>query len=515
MDIDPRVSPYTRNNDPLPVTLKPILDTHLDAAKARISACNARIGEVKEGISNRLRRIKDLEMEVKDLQMELKQQTEARDGYNSAILRLVSTTSVVRQLPPEIIASVIGFSVGEGVIGFNERYLLDACGVSKLWRNTALSTPTLWKTLTVELDRFSNRRSHEQAKNIFKSTLDLWFSRGGEGAGVDLCLRLVEKEGPSLPPCNIIEWILASRFKFASLEFDDVDLGLPELRLLLSTQALSLHRTERLSLDLLPLRPPASQVIPTIDARSTLPKLDDLKLSGDDRIGLLPSLIIHPTLTKLHLYSVALPTGQLLEIMRGLPSLQFIVLFLCSILADEQATRPHVFKPLTHESIRDIILFDGILDFLNGLTCPTLQRLQLYSDSGDGLSTAGDLDDNVARALGNFLKRSRPLDLSLHLHAQFSRTSLNIVFAKSGNTIKTLHLIPSLFSLPLGVGVGDGDRRLALPRSIRWITCHQAVSEEESTAWMQMLAACLEHPSSQKLSVRFGKGKTAHVKHIN
>ncbi|KAH6908888.1 hypothetical protein BKA70DRAFT_1279062 [Coprinopsis sp. MPI-PUGE-AT-0042] len=164
LDIDPRLHLYTNSNDPLPSKLKPVLDTHLDALRNRVSACDALIIEMEARILDRRCEIWDTEGEIEDIWMGLRRQREAKDALNTAIQTLEATASAVRRLPPEIVALIISFTVLEGWADFREQCLRNACAVSKLWRSTALSTPSFWRLLYFNLDRFSSGRSRDQAK---------------------------------------------------------------------------------------------------------------------------------------------------------------------------------------------------------------------------------------------------------------------------------------------------------------------------------------------------------------
>ncbi|KAH6908889.1 hypothetical protein BKA70DRAFT_1279064 [Coprinopsis sp. MPI-PUGE-AT-0042] len=488
VEVDPRILPYTNNNDPLPSKLRPVLDRHLEAARIQVAI--------------RDNKIQRLEKEIEDLQLELQRQREERDGHNSAIRALASTASVVRRLPPEIIASILAFSAVAGRRGIGERYILNACAVSKLWRCTALSTPTLWRALHIHLDRFANGKSHDQAKLLLGSTLDLWFSRSGEGAGVELSFSRGDRFCDGLPACDIVDWVLHSRFQFAMLSFMDVLLTLSDLQSLLSTNAPSLHQTEVLSVGVAPARSTASQVTPTIDVSSTLPNLEVLSIVGHLKFGLLQALIVHRSLTELHLAQVRLRTGELLRVMGGCHSLQSLVLHRSSQLLNEE-TGAQASSPLTHISMRKIRVYNNILDFFSGLTCPALEKLELDSDFWlDNNTTMQEyLNENDAQAVGSFLQRSQPSNLILYLGAQFPTTFLNTIFSVSCPAIKVLHLCSPL-CLPLGI-LNDGTR-LVLPSSVSSIRCPARMSEEDVASWNKELALCLDDPPNQALSIVFG-----------
>ncbi|KAH6908910.1 hypothetical protein BKA70DRAFT_1279087 [Coprinopsis sp. MPI-PUGE-AT-0042] len=505
LDVDPRILPFIHNNDPLPSKLKPVLDAHLGTLRNRVPACDALIGEIEEGIAGCQHKMREMEKQIEDLQMQLRRQMEARDELNASMQVLASTTSVVRRLPPEIVASIISFSVLEGWADFNERYLCNACAVSRLWRNTALSTPSLWRFLEISLYRFSKGRSIYEARLHFSNTLDLWFSRGGEGAEVSLWLQPGGRHRGGLAVRDVIDWVLTSRFKFGSLKLEFNPIYFPEFQSLLSTNTPSLHQMQDISFHLPEVPSPASQVVvlPTIDVGSTLPKLDALRFSGDTGPKILPAVFSHPSITKLEIAAVTLRPFELSAVLRVLPSLQSLELSYCAIQTVGGATRTQVASPVVHRCLREFILYDGIFNYFDGLSCPALERFDLDSDTYNGLTSAPEeLDDHCAHALGSLLHGSKTPNLSLHLGAQFPTRFLNGVFKASHSTIKTLRLHSSL-SLPLDIG--EDGVRLAIPSSVQSIHNPECMSEEESASWNQKLALCLDDPPSQALSVIFGQ----------
>ncbi|KAH6908911.1 hypothetical protein BKA70DRAFT_254638 [Coprinopsis sp. MPI-PUGE-AT-0042] len=506
VDVDPRILPYISNNDPLPLKLGPVLNGHLDVVRHRVAACSANIRGMAEQIMDRQRKIRALEEEIETLRTELLHQKDVKDKHNATIRALAGTTSIVRRLPPEIVASIISFSVVEGWAGFSEQYLCNASAVSKLWRSTTLSTPSLWRFLSVSLDRFSNGRSRDQAWCLFSSTLDLWFSRGGEGAKVSLWLD--PARGGGLLVSDIIGWILSSRFKFASLKLENIALSFPELQCLLSNNTPSLHETQDLSLYLpTPWEVWAdfSDLVAPIDIGLTLPKLKELTLAIAPVFGVIPARFIHPGLTKLEPTHVRLRDTELTTLLKGLPSLQSLQLS-CSYgsamrIQSADEPRAKVVLSLTHRSLREIIIYDGIPDFFDGLSCPALEFFYLDSDSAlHGLSSGREARPGDAQALGTFLHRSKPSNLSLHLGAQFTSTFLNEVFQASGSAIEALHLRSSV-SLPLEVS--DEGIRLAIPSSVQSICVEEWMPEEECTAWNQKLELSLDDPPNLVLTVTF------------
>ncbi|KAH6908872.1 hypothetical protein BKA70DRAFT_1562356 [Coprinopsis sp. MPI-PUGE-AT-0042] len=399
-EIDPRILPYTQNNDPLPATLKSTLDSHLEEGRARVAACDVHIGETEE-------KIKALKKELAGLQVELEAEMTTKNNCEHSIRALTSTVSVLRRLPPEIVATIIKVAVYDLDLSHNrEKRLLDLSTVSKLWRNTALSTPSLWRSLRADLRRFSSMRNRKQSRLYFTSTVNQWLSRGGEDAEIDMAV--VGSRNVRLQSWDVIDWIQTSSFNFVSLAFHGVFRIFEEVQPLFTTHAPSLNSVQRLTIDLPSLRKRLVQVPErphSINANSALPNLDHLILSvnNDKNISV---FFAHATLTKIEISVVTLKDGDILKLMGGLPSLQSLVLDCCSIqeLEEDAAPGEEDPSPLTHRSMRTISLHDAPYGQLfDDITCPALERLELTSTPRYGGPDPDDLEQASTWAFGDFI----------------------------------------------------------------------------------------------------------------
>ncbi|KAH6908882.1 hypothetical protein BKA70DRAFT_1279055 [Coprinopsis sp. MPI-PUGE-AT-0042] len=424
MKMDERILPYTRNNDPLPSKLRPILDAHLEAARIHIAACDARIVKMQEKILERQDKIEALEKEIVDVQAEVEEETMMKNDHFDTIRTLASTISVVRRLPPEVIASFMAITAPHTNLGHTKNDVATFSSVSRLWRATAISTPGLWRSLSVDLnhDRFLNR-SDEETGRIFTNTMNLWFSRGGKGLGIDLNLygRCV-----TLKSQAILDWIQTSNFNFADLTLPTSFNNIIDIQNLLSKGAPSLKSTKTLTLNL-----PSSALVPPtptrVNAEATLPNLSYLRLIGFHQP--LSFLMDHPGLTKLNISQAILRTGDIYRILNSLPSLQSLMVMYCPVEEDEDIEM----EDQTHHSLQHISLTDMLWGHtFNGLTCPSLERLELSSDS---LS-----EDFWAEAFGNFIRRSSSSGITLYLWEQFPSSFLNILLSTSSPNIRTLSL---------------------------------------------------------------------------
>ncbi|KAH6908870.1 hypothetical protein BKA70DRAFT_254414 [Coprinopsis sp. MPI-PUGE-AT-0042] len=320
----------------------------------------------------------------------------------------------------------------------------------------------------------------------------------------------------SLHARDLVDWIRSSSFRFVSLALHGVLRSVAEVQTLFVTPASSLYSMQRLNVDLPALESGFFAEDPqTMDVSSSLPDLDHLILSvNDDRK--LSVFFIHATLTKVEMSIVDLNVTDILKLIGGLPSLQSLLLAFCSIEEDEEDGAPgdEVLVPIIHHSVQRISLDHAVLGQLfNDITCPALENLELMSTvTLYQAQYEENLDDTCARDFGNFIKRSQPASLSLHVDGRFPITFLSILLSASSPSIKTLNLA-SLDSLPLDNNANG--TRLILPRSIQCIQCCEAVSKEEATLWMGKLALCIEDKPNSKLRVRFGEGEAAYTGQFN
>ncbi|KAH6908873.1 hypothetical protein BKA70DRAFT_1400390 [Coprinopsis sp. MPI-PUGE-AT-0042] len=504
MEINARILAYTWNNEPLPDELKPLLDAQCEEAETCISACDARIGEIREQM------IKAQGEDVEALRLESEHQHDMKNEFCSTLWVLSSTTSAVRRLPPEIIALVITFSVWDDSGRLQSRCLARICRVSWRWRHMALSMPSLWRVLSVQLWKFSDR-SHKEATALFANTLNSWLSRAGDGGPITLSFSLgsgARIPGTSERPrtCDLIDWIRTSHFKFVALKFFCIFKLTTELHALFSSNAPSLHSIKELYLDLILLEWPSSlEIIPIIDIKSTMPNLSCLTLTGASFSEPFVDFI-HSSLAKLQLIDMEINARDVIEMVRRLPALQSLSLDSCWMPTEEEQSTGDEQRPYIHRGIREIRLSTDLYgQFFGELICPALERLTLSHESphGDGV------DDDSAKALGQFIQRSDASGITLHLSGTFPSDFINALLSASSPKIQGLHLeAPSC--LPLGNNAGGP--RLVLPSSVHCIQCVEVVPEDEATSWMKQLALRLEYPSHQTITVQFGEGETAYAR---
>ncbi|KAH6908875.1 hypothetical protein BKA70DRAFT_1562358 [Coprinopsis sp. MPI-PUGE-AT-0042] len=511
-ELDACILPYIHNNDPLPENLKPILDIQLEKLRTVISACDVRISQEEDRISECQRKIQALNENISSFQAEVECQVETKTRHGDMIRTLNGTVSVVRRLPPETIAAIFTWSP-QGFRILQKEPIIHLSAVSKQWRNTALTTPCLWRKIYVDVGHFAKGRSPEQARSLFSNTLNLWLSRGGKGAKLDVsfdCRDMITADS-SLQAWDVVNWIHTSSLNFGALAFYDVFFSSPELQTLFSTTITgSLQSTRQLYVVLraLPLAL-ASHQSQSVNLELGMPHLDEFRISASSSAHLprRPSPLIHQGLTKLILEDFILSPSCFSIALKGLPALQFLSLYHCCPVPNLDSAEEN--RPFVHGSIRVVCLTIGLHEqLLSHLVCPALKRLELNRAPAVRESWAGGVGDESARALGEFIHRSQAPAITLRIGGQFPNIFLNALLSASSPRVKTLDVKSyTCFSSFHG-------RKLVLPRSIECVRSPGIVSEDEVATWISKLAMCLEDPSNQTLRVKMGEGDSAHVRHI-
>jgi F-box-like len=144
------------------------------------------IALLEEKIAERRQATLSLEGESSIIQRELEENQKRRGRYKEMIQVLTGTTSVIRRIPPEIIAAIIILMLSGVRVALENRAYASVCSISTLWRQTATSTPSLWRSLSLDLDRVPAWHHRTDAGPRLRDSLDGWFSRAGEGAYITL-----------------------------------------------------------------------------------------------------------------------------------------------------------------------------------------------------------------------------------------------------------------------------------------------------------------------------------------
>ncbi|KAH6896310.1 hypothetical protein BKA70DRAFT_1116487, partial [Coprinopsis sp. MPI-PUGE-AT-0042] len=120
---------YLHNNLPLPDELIQPWQSHRD--------------DLTHSISTKDREIRELKRQLKILEKE-------RFGLKEEKVLITSLRSAIRRLPAELIALIMYFTVElnkEPLGRAGRRDFMALRSVSPLWRDTAFTTPYLWKSL--------------------------------------------------------------------------------------------------------------------------------------------------------------------------------------------------------------------------------------------------------------------------------------------------------------------------------------------------------------------------------
>jgi hypothetical protein len=155
------LSSYLNSQYALPDSLLPHLDEFLEDRAELIQFCDVEIARLE------------------------RQRTRLRSQW----MQYAALRAPIRRLAPEILAIIIHWAIGGPgyFVGQLERAeFLRLRQVSKLWRQTALYTPDLWRYLSVNI---SDGSDNQVTCVALKERMDGWYGRAGRGAKVHLDLR--------------------------------------------------------------------------------------------------------------------------------------------------------------------------------------------------------------------------------------------------------------------------------------------------------------------------------------
>jgi hypothetical protein len=133
------------------------------------------------------------------------------------------TASLVSSsIPPEVVTLIVKWAligpVHRGPMGARERrFFRELRSVCRLWRSTLLHSPSLWRSLLVTTDTWSDS-SHP--KDDFLRQLTSWFSRGGVGAPLALHIHSVPQKrtvGHRLRMPTVLELLRSPNLNFTSV----------------------------------------------------------------------------------------------------------------------------------------------------------------------------------------------------------------------------------------------------------------------------------------------------------
>ncbi|KAH6904653.1 hypothetical protein BKA70DRAFT_1296031 [Coprinopsis sp. MPI-PUGE-AT-0042] len=377
---DPRLVPYTHSNEVLPDELIPPLNNYLDELLKRVVPI----------IDERIEPLEQILAELKQKKREVLEEARAFKGLKSA----------VRRLPPEIIACILRIDLKCG------RKSLDSKGrkrfaqlreVCASWRQTGLSTPDLWRSLSVNLNDWNEEADRATAKADFAEKVGRWFSRAGRlDAPLQLDITQSTKSGKTLRLPDVATFITDSKLLFATLAMDENLLSSGSNRKALKKTFNAWKEVKNLSLG----RGPPRRL------EAAFPKLESLHVQRCD------GDFSHSGLRSLFLTSIDFWDGNtgLRTVLGNLPRLEELVLMDCEFELgdDSEEETDEEYSPrirLTHPTLQRFTLLDTDAHDTEGL----LESLEFPSLT---LFRTDILDED---GCGRFIDNSKPQHLTLDL----------------------------------------------------------------------------------------------------
>ncbi|KAH6887815.1 hypothetical protein BKA70DRAFT_1332510 [Coprinopsis sp. MPI-PUGE-AT-0042] len=352
---DPRLGPYTTNNDPFPEALTPLLDVYLDYLSRSLSSLDNEIARAEDA----LKKLKAKRQAVDDQQF-----------------KYLSLKSPARRVPPELIAKIIQFTVadhGQPLDRSERQEFKRLRCVSSAWREIAFSTQNLWRNLVFPFDAVS----WEHGGIDLNDQLNSWLDRGGKGAP----RALVALNGNTRVRRNCEEalnWIMGI--------VDDPDYNIISLTLdpgLFDDGLMYVHEPPRkgtrnvrnLSMAL------RSGDIPVLDLDTSYPDLECLAVMDclweNHAKPLRPINFTHPRVTSLCLHRVKGTIQELHTALSGLPALTELALVSVDVAISSGGTDEDVDMPL----LRRLVIINALdvlmLQFYCKFICPSLEYIRL------------------------------------------------------------------------------------------------------------------------------------------
>ncbi|KAH6874615.1 hypothetical protein BKA70DRAFT_1349984 [Coprinopsis sp. MPI-PUGE-AT-0042] len=403
MKPDPRLSSYLNANHAIPECLLPHLHDFLEDRVQLIQFCDEEIARLE------------------------KQKVRLQSQW----MAYAALRAPMRRLPPEILAMVMHWSNGGpgSFVGREERMqFLRVRQVSRMWRQTALYTPYLWRFLSINV---GDDPDDELVRTTVKQRMDWWFGNAGRGAKVHLDLRAWGNGWG-----NPSEWIGILRgceertYKMATVQI----WGTPIVASDITENSLIMTYLKNLSIRQerlwdAPKRP--------LKLSTAFPSLESLtvRMPPSARPFPISQPLRHARLRFLHLSGLSFSQNILSATLEALPLLEELLIHNCFCEYPVSASPIH---PIYNSSLKRLIASPMVLSSWRRATITGLEYCNIISDDA---SVASEFDNHECVVLaGDTLAGLNSYNLTLDL------TSARM---ESEELLALLSRIPSLRSLRL------------------------------------------------------------------
>jgi F-box-like len=221
---------YINNNEPLPDDLRQPLDDCLVRLDALWQTCQKDKEQVVDAIDSRLAVINSLHREIDALSRVQGRYVKWQSALDAKRKRYMSSIAVVRHIPPEVVAKFIKYAIEDpdGFIHEGERHIFAQLrAVCRLWRQTSLSTPSLWRRVGVNMGQALGLNSDTDTKSYVRQNLAPWFLRAGKGAPLALYVQGLLPDMVS----DLMDFVRNTSFSFKAVTLSgsgmDSDILLP------------------------------------------------------------------------------------------------------------------------------------------------------------------------------------------------------------------------------------------------------------------------------------------------
>jgi F-box-like len=505
MKPDPRLAPYLISNDPLPDKLRIAVNDCISQLQQQIlsldderSGVDLQVLELRSQIQAIQERISSLTQDRNQIQAQRAQAQKEKTQYEATI-------SQVRRIPPEVVASILGFALHnrDRYLGRSERrqFKRYQC-VCRLWRATSLSSPTLWRAIRIgreDFPRYTEYWGDKRLRVFLLECVKSWFSRGGSGAHVRLAISPVR----GLDVDIILEVIHRSGFHFTTLSLDPGEAGCHFDKYRdLETLSGGPHNYPSITSLSISLRDTDGGRFETCDLAQSFPALTTFTLYSYTGVRI-RTTFVHPTLQHLNLCYCSYASLPFSRQLQNLPNLKNLQLYSCTTLSSTRQNDLEADR-YAHPNLRMVTFTDSVpVGFFENLAFSSLKFLRVEGDLG-----TTDSYSNAGKGLSNFIVDSLPSNITLVAFAK--RQSPMIRELLTGrSSIMTLSirsfsdLDPVAFTEPAqGEGVEDNLPRRShflIPSSLESVRCIEKSSEDVFWAWADMIERYLRPDQTLKV----------------